>query len=62
MNTVLKVILQRTCGDSYQLNMATRLEQWSKHELRIVMRFFNERDVSAEKCIVRQPAFTGSIG
>jgi hypothetical protein len=24
------IILQRTCGDSYQSNMATRLEQWSK--------------------------------
>ena len=36
-NTVLEVILQRTCGDSYQLNVATRLEQSSKHEVRIVM-------------------------
>jgi hypothetical protein len=31
-NTVLEVTLQLTFGDSYQLNMATRLEQWSEHE------------------------------
>jgi len=28
---MLEVInLQRTCGESYNLNMVTRLEQWSK--------------------------------
>jgi hypothetical protein len=42
--------------------MANRLEQWSKHEVRILMRSFNESDMSAEKCIVRQPTFTGPIG
>ena len=53
-NSVLEVILQGTCGDSYQLNMATRLEQWSKHEVRIVMRFFDESNMSAEKYVVRR--------
>jgi hypothetical protein len=32
---------------SYQLNMATRLEQWSKEEVRSVIRFLNARHVSA---------------
>jgi len=58
---VLEVILQRTCGDSYQLKMATRLEQWSKHEVRILMRFFYERNMSAEKYVVKQPSFPRSI-
>jgi len=58
---VLEDILQRTCGDSYQLKTATRLEQWSKHEVRTIMRFFNESDMSAEKYVVKQPTFTGSI-
>jgi len=41
-NTLFKVIsLQRTCGDRCQLNMATQLEQWSKHAVQIVKRFFN---------------------
>ena len=52
-NTVLEVIiLQRTCGDSYQLNMAIRLEQWSKHEVLIVM-WFSMKGMSAEKYVVK---------
>jgi hypothetical protein len=54
-------ILQRTCGDSCQLNTATRLEQRSKREFRIIMRVFNERDKSAEKCVFKQPTFTGYL-
>ena len=31
---MLEVInLQRTCGESYQLNTATRLEHWSKQRV-----------------------------
>jgi hypothetical protein len=56
---VLEVILERTCGDNHQLNMATRLGEWSKHEARIVMRFFNESDMSAGKYVVMQPTFMG---
>jgi hypothetical protein len=58
---VLEDILQRTCVDSYQLKTATRMEQWSKREVRTVMRFFSESDMSAEKYVVKQPTFTGSI-
>jgi hypothetical protein len=58
---MLEVILKRTCGDNYQLNMATPLEQWSKHEVRRVMRVFNERDMSVEKYVVKQPTFMGYI-
>jgi len=55
------IILLRTCGDTYRLNMATLLEQWSEHEVRIVMRFFNERSRSAEKYVIKQRNFLGSI-
>jgi len=58
MNTVLEVIFNGTCSDSYQWNMATRLEECSKHEFRIVMRFRNEGIVSAEKYVVKMPTFT----
>jgi len=55
------VILQRTCGDSYQLNMAIRLEQWSKHEIGIVKRICNENNMSGAQYMVTEPTFTGSI-
>jgi hypothetical protein len=54
------IILQRTCIDSYQLNMTTELEGCFKHEVRKGMRFFNERNMSAEKYVVKQVTFTGS--
>jgi hypothetical protein len=59
---VLEGILQRICGgDSYQLNMATPLEQWSKNEVPLVIRFFIERDMSAEKYVVKQPTYMESM-
>jgi hypothetical protein len=42
---VLEVtILQRMCGNSYKLNIATGLEQGYEHEERTVMRSVNETD------------------
>jgi hypothetical protein len=36
-------------------------EIWYKHGVRIVLRFFNETDVSAENYIQKQPTFMGYI-
>jgi hypothetical protein len=41
--------------------MVPRLEEWSKHEIRIVMRFFNEGDMSAEEYVVKQTTIMGSM-
>ena len=58
---MLEVILQCKRGDSYQLNMVTQLEQWSKQKAWILMRFSNEMNTSAEKYVVKQLIFSGSI-
>jgi hypothetical protein len=55
MNSVLEVIFNCICSDSYQWNMATWPEEWSKHESWVVMRFSNESNMSAEKYVVKQP-------